>query len=271
MNQKRRVWALVLVALLAVGSTACDSNDDGSDANVTTTVPSGDAGPSSNVRGDVDGTLVIGKLLPETGDQSARFKAVDTPINMAVQEINAAGGVNGKPIRLVAADDGTSADIATVSLDRLLNIDKVDVVLGPSNSATALGIMEQVKNGEVVTCSGSNTAGELTDRDSDGYYLRTAPPDKFQGPALAQLVANDGRKRIAIVTRHDSYGQGFGKALESAFHQQAIDVVLNASYDPAGDFESIVGEVKAAKPDAVIVIGLSEDGGKVVRELIAQR
>ena len=271
MNQKRWGLALVLVALVTVGSAACDGSDDGSNANVTTTtVDTGTAGPSSNVRGNVDGTLEIGKLLPQTGDQSARFKAVDTPINMAVQEINAAGGVNGKPIRLTAADDGTSADVATVSLDQLLNTDKVDVVLGPSTSATMLGIMEQVKRGEVVTCSGSNTAGELTDRDSGGYYLRTSPPDKFQGPALAQLVTNDGRSRIAIVTRHDSYGQGFGTALEAAFREQDVDVVFNDSYDPTDDFESIVGEVKAAKPDAVIVIGLSEDGGRVLRELIEQ-
>jgi branched-chain amino acid transport system substrate-binding protein len=269
MNEKPWALVLVLVALMALVA-ACDSNDDGSDANVTTTVDSGDAGPSSNVRGNVNGTLEIGKLLPQTGDQSARFKAVDTPVNMAIQEINAAGGVNGRPIKVFAADDGTSADVATVSLDRLLNANKVDVVIGPSNSATMLGIMDQVKSGEAITCSGSNTAGELTDRESGGYYLRTSPPDKFQGPALAQLVTNDGRSRIAVVTRHDSYGEGFGSALESAFREQDVDVVFNDSYDPTDDFKSIVGEVKAAKPDAVIVIGLSEDGGRVLRQLIAQ-
>jgi branched-chain amino acid transport system substrate-binding protein len=72
------------------------------------------------------------------------------------------------------------------------------------------------------------------------------------------------------VTRHDSYGRGFGSALESSLRQQAVDVVVNTEYDPADDFEPVVSEVKAATPDAVVVIGFSEDGGRMIRELIAQ-
>jgi branched-chain amino acid transport system substrate-binding protein len=261
---------MALLGVLALVAAAC--SDDGGDQadGGTTTVTVARGGPSSNARGNVDGTLVIGKLLPQSGDQSARFKAVDTPINIAIQEINAAGGVNGKPITLLAADDGTRADVAGVSLDRLLH-ERVDVVLGPSSSATMLGIIDKVESGEVVTCSGSNTAAELTGADSGGYYLRTAPPDKLQGPALAQLVINDGHTRVAILTRDDSYGTGFGDALQTALQNQDTDVVLNVPYDAdATDFEADVRAVKAVAPDAIVVIGLNEDGSRIVKEMVAQ-
>jgi branched-chain amino acid transport system substrate-binding protein len=264
MKQKRWIGAIALVTLLALAAAACGSDNNDSSSDTT-------GASSSNARGNVDGTLVVGKLLPQSGDLSAIFKSLDTPINMAIQEINDAGGVNGKPVVTKAADDGTSADVASTSLDTLLNSDKVDVILGAASSTTTLGIIDKIKTGQAVQCSGSNTSSELTTADSGGFYLRTAPPDKFQGPALAQLVINDGKSKVAILTRNDSYGTGFGDALETALKDGGADVVLNAVYDPAAaDFRSDVGKVKAASPDAVIVIGLNDDGGKVIKEMIAQ-
>jgi len=128
-----------------------------------------------------------------------------------------------------------------------------------------------VRDAGVVECSGSNTSAELTDSDDGGFYFRTAPPDKFQGPALAQLVLSDGYNSPAIVTRNDSYGTGFGDALEQALTDSGADVVLNAAYDPnATDFQADVAAVVDAGPDAVILIGFNDDGAKVLNEMISQ-
>jgi branched-chain amino acid transport system substrate-binding protein len=84
-------------------------------------------------------------------------------------------------------------------------------------------------------------------------------------------VINDNNSKVAILTRNDSYGTGFGDALETALTDGGANVVSNTAYDPNGsDFSSDVGKVKSAGPDAVIVIGFNDDGGKVVKEMIAQ-
>src|SRR5205807_131830 len=121
------------------------------------TAPSG-----GNGRGNVDGTLTIGALLPQSGDLSAIYKSLATPVQMAIDEINLAGGVNGKPVVLKKADDGTKTDVATASLDTLLNSDKVDAIVGPAASGTVLGILGKVKTAGVLDCSGSATSAELT-------------------------------------------------------------------------------------------------------------
>src|SRR5260221_13692161 len=116
--------------------------------------------------------------------------ALTPRLTMAVAEINAAGGVNGKPVLVKEADDGTSADIASTALDTLLTADKVDAIVGPASSTTALGIIDKIKTNGVVDCSGSTTSAALSVAGgaAGGYFFRTAPPDSLQGPALAQLV-----------------------------------------------------------------------------------
>jgi branched-chain amino acid transport system substrate-binding protein len=267
---KKQPWLrlVAVLAMMAIVFAACGGDDDDTASNATTTTAKK---ASSGDRGNVDGQLVLGALLPQSGDLSAIYKSLKTPITMAVDEINAAGGVNGKDLVIKDADDGTSADVATQSLDTLLNSDKVDGILGAAASGTTLGILDKVVTNGVVECSGSSTSAELTSANDDGFFFRTAPPDKFQGPALAQVVINDGKSKVAILTRNDSYGTGFGSALETALTEGGAQVVSNTAYDPAAsDFSSDVGKVKAASPDAVIVIGFNDDGGKVVKEMIAQ-
>jgi ABC-type branched-subunit amino acid transport system substrate-binding protein len=190
---------------------------------------------------------------------------------MAIEEINAAGGVNDKPVQLKDADDGTDPNVATTSLDTLLNSEKIDAIIGPASSGTMEGIVDKVASAGVVDCSGSNTSAALTDAKDDGFYFRTAPPDKFQGPALAQLVLSDNKAKPAILARNDSYGKGFADSLEKSLTDGGADVVINSLYDPnASDFSADVSKVVDAGPDSVIVIGFNTDGAKVVKEMIAQ-
>src|SRR5262249_27388712 len=121
---------IAFVLALALLAAACGSSSKKSSGTSPTT-----AG-SSNARGNIDGVLTLGALLPQSGDLSAIFKSLSTPIKIAVDEINAAGGVNGKPVVLKSADDGTDPNIASQSLDTLLTSDKVDAVLGPAASGS---------------------------------------------------------------------------------------------------------------------------------------
>lgn len=253
----RLVAAVSVVAMVAV---ACGDDKDSDSGN------GGDDNSSS-----VDGTLKVGALIPQTGDLAAIVKSLQTPIEMAIEEINAAGGVNGKDVVLSLSDDGTNPDVAKGSFDTLVSSDKVDAIVGPAPSGVALALMDKIKSNGIDTCSGSTTSAELSDADDGGYFFRTAPPDKFQGPALAQVVLGDGYSKVAIVTRNDSYGTGFGSALASALADGGAEVAINAAYDPAAsDFKSDVSAVKDAGPDAVVVIGFSDDGGKIIKEMIAQ-
>jgi branched-chain amino acid transport system substrate-binding protein len=269
-------WLRLLVALTvaSVIAAACggdDDDDDDASSDETTEETEPEDGAAAGDRGNVDGELVIGALLPQSGDLSAIYDALSTPVDMAIEEINAAGGVNGTPVVRADADDGTSPDVAATGLDTLLNSDNADVIVGPAASGVAVSLIDTVREAGVVQCSGSNTSAELSTVDDGGFYFRTAPPDALQGPALAQLILSDGFSNVAILARNDSYGTGFADSLEAALTDGGATVALNAAYDPdATDYQADVAAVVDAAPDTVVVIGFNDDGGKVVGEMIAQ-
>jgi branched-chain amino acid transport system substrate-binding protein len=275
MARKQSLFATTLVVALALVAAACGSSSKKSNAaGATTTTAAANAGVScTGTNNTQSGQLVLGALLPQSGDLKVIYKALCTPVQMAVDEINAAGGVNGKPVRLVFADDGTSPDVASTSLSTLVQSDHVNAILGPASSTTALGILDKIKSAGVVDCSGSNTSAQLSQPGgaAGGFYFRTAPPDKLQGPALAQLIVSDNKHKVAILTRNDSYGTGFGSALQSALTQSGATVVANDAYDPsASDFHADVAKIANKGADAVVVIGFNDDGAKVIKEMIAQ-
>jgi branched-chain amino acid transport system substrate-binding protein len=222
-------------------------------------------------RGNVNGTLELGQLEPETGSLSTIVKSLTTPVDLAVQEINAAGGVLKGPVKATHSDDGTDPQVASTSLDRLLNSDKVDAIMGPASSGTMLGILDKIRSAGVLVCSGSTTSAELSKAKSDGYFFRTAPPDRLQGPALAELVLKDGHNKVGLLVRNDSYGVGFGKALKKALTDGGAKVAADVAYDPtATNYDADVQKVADKKPDAVIVIGFNDDGAKIVKTMIGK-
>ena len=221
------------------------------------------------------GGLVNGSLAPETGDLSAIVESLRTPVSIAVDEINAAGGVGGEDVTFVTGDDGTDPEVAAQSLDTLVTSDGANVIIGPASSGTALGILDKIKTDDVLVCSGSNTAADLTKdgpKKSGGRYFRTAPPDGLQGPALAELILSDGNSNVGILVRNDSYGVGFGKSLAKALKQGGAKVVANVAYNPEADsgYEADVQKVADKSPDAVAVLGFNDDGAKIVQTMIAQ-
>jgi branched-chain amino acid transport system substrate-binding protein len=199
------------------------------------------------------------------------MQSLTVPVTIAVDEINAGGGVLGNPVALTVADDATDPTIASESLEGLLEDARVDAIIGPTSSGITLNILEEVQRRGVLVCSGSNFSAELSTADSDGYYFRTTPSDRLQGPALAELVRKDGHKKVGILARRDTYGVGLADSVKKELAKEGARVVANVEYDPdATRFDREVQKVVDKKPDAVIVLGFESDGSDIVRTLTAK-
>jgi branched-chain amino acid transport system substrate-binding protein len=234
-------------------------------------VGGGTAGAGEEKRGNVNGSLELGQLAAQSGQLANIVQSLTVPVTMAVDEINAAGGVLGNPVTYAVADDATDPAIASESLEGLLEDAKVDAIIGPTSSGITLNILEEVQRRSVLLCSGSNFSAELSEADSDGYYFRTTPSDRLQGPALAELVRKDGHKKVGILARRDTYGVGLATSVKKALDRGGKRVVANVEYDPdATSFDREVQRVVDQKPDAVIVLGFENDGADIVRTLIAK-
>lgn len=237
--------------------------------------PSGGAASTSGAPAaggqTADGTLTIGTLLPQTGSLAVLGPPEIAGVDLAVKEINAAGGVLGKQVKVVHADSSDTGNpgVSNQSLDRLFG-EKVDVVIGPASSGVALNVIDRVTGNGTLMISPANTSDKLTDYNDKGLYFRTAPPDKLQGRVLADTIAGDNNGRLAILALQDAYGTGLADNVEKFFEEAGGQVVEKIIYDPkAPTFAAEVGRIKAAKPDAIAVIAFDETK-KILPELERQ-
>jgi branched-chain amino acid transport system substrate-binding protein len=279
-----KLAALVATGVLFLGACGSDSegaDDTGAETEETTTTAAEGAPEESTAtppdenggRTEGDGELVIGAVLPQSGNLSFLGPPMIEGANMAIADINAAGGVNGADARIIVKDDGGGADsdLALTSVDELINNENVDLILGAAASGTTKDIIDRVVSSGTAECSPSNTGSDLTTWEDEGLYFRTPPADDLQAQALAKVVSDDGFQNVAIVAQNSDYGTGFVRYLEPALTDGGAEVVANVTYELNGTgIDAEVEKVVGAEPDAVVLIGYPEDGGKVLAEMIKQ-
>jgi len=255
-------------AVLGVAGLVLTACGGSSDTASTTPTKSGSASAPAGAKGD--GTLKIGTLLPQTGSLAFLGPPEFAGVDLAVKDINDAGGVNGKQVEVTNSDSGdTSTDTASQSVDRLLS-NNVDAIIGAASSSVSLSVIDKITGAGVLQISPANTSPELTDYADKGLYFRTAPSDVLQGRVDGDLILSDGNTTLGILQLQDSYGTGLGDAVTESFEGGGGQVVEKVVYDPkAASFSTEVGKIKAADPEAIILISF-EEAKKIIPELVKQ-
>ncbi|MFP4513616.1 MAG: ABC transporter substrate-binding protein [Acidimicrobiales bacterium] len=274
MRTSSRLWRLLAILMtFSLLAAACGNDDDdaagdGDGDDDGTEEPDIDTDP---IEVDFDTeTLTIGTLLPETGDLAFLGPPMVEAVNMAVEDINDAGGVLGNDVVLETGDSGTDPGVANTTVDRLLGTVGVNALVGAAASGITTQLVDKITGSGVVECSPSNTAASLRNAGQDGYYFRTAPGDDLQGPVLAETVLNDGHSNVAVVVRADDYGVGFGDAIVETLEDGGATVVYNDSYDPrATNFDAEVQAIAGESPDAIVLIGF-EEGIQIIQTMIEE-
>jgi ABC-type branched-subunit amino acid transport system substrate-binding protein len=272
---KTVVWLRYLAVLLVLGvvAAACADDEpapepeDADEAEVEETEEPEEEPVEVDEAARGDGTLRIGYLLPETGTLAFYGPPTITAVELAVEDINGAGGVLGNDVELVGADEAGDTAVASTSVDRLL-AEGVDAIIGAVASGMSLAVIDKVIGAGVVQCSPANTSPTFTEYDDDGFYHRTAPTDALQGPVLAETMVGDGHATVAIMARADDYGQGLADETEAALEEAGAEVVAKVIYDPeAASYTAEVEQVAGAGPDAVVLISFDE-AAQILQELI---
>jgi hypothetical protein len=206
-----------------------------------------------------DGVLKIGTLLPETGNLAFLGPPEIAGVQMAVAEMNEAGGVNGAQVELVEGDSGdTTTDTAVQTVTREL-AEGVDAIIGAASSSVSASVIDQVTGAGVTQFSPANTSKQFSDYPDKGFYFRLGPSDILQGQVLAEVIAEDGAASIVILNFDDDYGNGLADDLAASFEAGGGEVVDTITYDPqAQTFDAEVGQALEADADAIALIGFDE-------------
>jgi len=250
-------------------AAACGDDDDTTEESTDTTeeatddtsqTTEGDEPAASDCEpGEGDGTLHIGTVLPETGNLAFLGPPEFAAAELAVQDINAAGGVLDADVELSQGDSGdTSTDIASQTVDRHLNAG-VDAFIGAASSGVSFTFIDKVTGACKIHFSPANTSPDFTDYDDNGLYFRTAPSDVLQGRVLADLIVADGNESATVMALQDPYGEGLLQYTTEALDEQGVAVDEEFVYDPfAENFDAEVQRVVDADSDALVLIGFDE-------------
>jgi ABC-type branched-subunit amino acid transport system substrate-binding protein len=264
MKRSKKFAGLTALALAGVLTlAACGEEDDGGDEN--------GAGGETAAAPKGDGTLTFGALLPQTGDLAFLGPPEFRGVELAIEDINAAGGVLGKDVEYVKADSGDGTpDIAGAETDKLLNAGS-DVIVGAAASGVSITVIDKITGAGVVHFSPANTAaGFDTDEvDPNELYFRTSPSDYLQGEIMANLVVEEGGQNVAVMGRQDFYGEGLAERTRDVLEEKGATVSEFILYNAdAQNFTAEINQVAAAKPDSLVLIGF-EETTKIIPELIA--
>jgi ABC-type branched-subunit amino acid transport system substrate-binding protein len=241
--------AVITALVLALGLAACGDDDDDDDGG----------------GGEAQLDLVIGDSVPLTGDlspfgppgQKAADVAVDQ-INQAIQEV----GVD-HTVEIFHEDNETNPQ-AAVQAARKLVADGASCIAGAWASADTIPTAQSVAIREgILLISPSSTSDEITPLDDNGLVNRTAPPDRFQGPTLADAIAKDlggaQGKVVNIGARNDSYGTGLAGTFSDAWEELGGQIGEEVIYDPEQpSYNSEAAQITSGNPDTIVIIDFPE-------------
>lgn len=222
--------------------------------------------------------LKIGALLPVTGDLSSIGQNMPEAVRLAVETVNACGGVNDEPVTLVTEDSQTDPTAGAAAMTKLAEVDKVAGVVGAFASSVSSSAVDVAARNNVMLISPGSTSPVFTQRATDGefngYWARTAPPDTYQAQALAKLAREKGFNRVSTLVINNDYGVGFEQEFVKAFESLGGEVVNKATpvrYDPkATTFDTEAAAAFKDKPDGVAAVLYDETGSLLLKSAYQQ-
>ncbi|WP_027184142.1 ABC transporter substrate-binding protein [Desulfovibrio inopinatus] len=214
-----------------------------------------------------DDPIKIGAVLSVTGPASFLGEPEKNTILMLEEQINAAGGVLGRPVDIIVYDDETNVNKAVLSADKLLKKDRVVAVLGPSVSGNTLAIMNKFETAKVplISCS----AAEKIVKPVKPYVFKTPQSDRLAVGKILDFAKVKGQKKIAIITVSNGYGQAGREVLKEMIPASGMELVADEVYGPKDtDMTAQLTKIKNIAPDAIICWGTNPGPAVIARNRV---
>ncbi len=253
-----RVLAPMLLVLLATvaGAVACEVEKEATPTPVAE-------------------ELRIGVLVPFTGALAPFGPDYYNAAQLAVKHINAAGGVLGRPVKLVRGDTGTNPEQGVAEARRMVDIERVQAIVGAAASGVTLPVAESVTIPKrIVQISPASTSPAITDLKDNDFVFRTPLSDAAQGVVLAQLVKDLGLTKVCTMYVNNAYGQGLSETFAKKFKELGGTVTAQVAHtaEKAPSYLSELQKCTEKGPEALVAISYPEGQADVyLREALEQR
>ncbi len=218
-------------------------------------------------------TIKIGGLLEMTGGSASFGISGKNGVDLAFKDINAKGGVNGKKLELVVADDKSEASEATNGIQKLISQDKVVAIIGPNQSSAVIASGAIANSAKIAQITPMGTNPDVTvdpsTKKTKEYSFRACFIDPFQGTVMANFAAKDLKvtKAAILIDNSSDYSKGLAAFFKETFVKLNGSIVAEEAFlQKDTDFKSTLTKIKAANPDIIYVPAYYQEVGLIVKQ-----
>ena len=258
-NSMKRALAFAMALLMGLAVVGCESSDSEGGGG-TVIVPESASGEY----------FTLGLIAPLSGSSAVSGQILENATIMAVNEINEEGGINGEiPIRLVSIDDEAVPATSVTAMQRLVEQDKVQAVIGSQPSSCTMANMEITEAAHIpqITPASSNVA--ITEGGNDYIYQLTATDELHMRNVMQYMVDEYGAEKFAILYESSDFGTGGYRIANQICDEYDLEMVDHEVYNSGDtDFSVALSKIKNADPDFIIFWGYHTEVAMICRQML---
>ena len=257
----KKFLAVLLTLAMVLALTACGNGGNG-----------GNSGNGNGGGGDADGgqssgePIKVGVYLPLSGANAAVGQSGVEGIEMAVEEINAAGGIAGRPIEIIKEDEENDPTTAVSVVNKLINQDEVVAIIGSVNSSVTLAAMEVSEDAGIPMVTPISSGAAITGSGNQ-YIVRGQANDLLQAGAVVEYAIAKGYQKIGLMYQNDDYGGGARDVIVEIMKQNNMTLAADEGFEAsAADVTPQLQNVKAAGCDCLIMYCMYAPGATIANQ-----
>lgn len=258
----KKFLAVLLTLAMVLALTACGNGNNG-----------GNSGNGNGGGGDADGgsqtsgePIKVGVYLPLSGANAAVGQSGVEGIEMAVEEINAAGGIAGRPIEIIKEDEENDPTTAVSVVNKLINQDEVVAILGSVNSSVTLAAMEVSEDAGIPMVTPISSGAAITGSGNQ-YIVRGQANDLLQAGAVVEYAIAKGYQKIGLMYQNDDYGGGARDVIVEIMKENNMTLAADEGFEAsAADVTPQLQNVKAAGCDCLIMYCMYAPGATIANQ-----
>ena len=209
-------------------------------------------------------TIKIGAIFPLTGDAAAWGIPPRNGAELAVEQINASGGIKGQKLELVVEDGGCDPKMGVAAINKLLAADKPVAIVGEVCSAVTLAIAPIIEKNKIVLISPASTHPSIT--EAGDYIFRVIPSDELRAKVFSEYISSLGYKTAAVLYINNEGGKGNEINFTKYFEKAGGNVIGSESYSPdATNVKTQLTKIKEMKPDIILALSQVKDAVIVLK------
>lgn len=232
----------------------------------------GCSGAKESSGGSSSDSIKVGVNLELSGNVASYGESLEKGIDLAVEEINKDGGVDGKKLEIIKVDNKSEAAEATNGAIKLTSQDKVTAIIGAATSGNTVAQAQMANDTKTVLITPSGTSPNVTvneDGDVNEYVFRTSFIDPFQGTVAANFAAKDLKVKNAAIFADSAsdYSKGLAESFKETFKDAGGKIVAEEAYvGKDTDFRATLTRIKAKNPEFIFIPGYYEEVGLIVKQ-----